>query len=65
MKMDLDQIKKYLLWYILCLCVAASAWTTALVTTIKDGRTALAVIGFVAWPVGVIHGWGIWLGFWP
>ncbi|WP_315740098.1 MULTISPECIES: hypothetical protein [unclassified Bradyrhizobium] len=54
-----------LYWYFGCLIIAASAWITHGVTTIKDGRTLLLLVGTIAWPVGVIHGWGIWLGFWP
>jgi len=54
-----------LYWYFGCMLVAFSAWMTHVVATIKDGRTLLLIAGAIAWPVGVIHGWGIWLGFWP
>lgn len=57
-------MKKYIYWYLACLAVALSAWITHVVTCIKDDRLMLLLIGAIAWPVGVIHGWGIWFGFW-
>jgi hypothetical protein len=47
-----------------CFLIAFSAWMTHVVTTIKDGRFLLLLCGAVMFPIGVIHGWGIWLGFW-
>lgn len=58
-------MKKYIYWYLACLSVALAAWITHVVTCIKDDRLTLLLVGAIAWPVGVIHGWGIWLGFWP
>ncbi|WP_439357822.1 hypothetical protein [Bradyrhizobium sp. DASA03007] len=56
----------YLLYFQLaCMLVAFSAWLTHVITCIKDDRIALLIAGAIAFPIGVIHGWGIWLGFWP
>jgi hypothetical protein len=48
-----------------CLLIAFSAWITHVITCIKDDRIGLLIAGAIAFPIGVIHGWGIWLGFWP
>lgn len=45
--------------------VAFCAWLTHVVTCIQSGRFLLLIAGAIAFPIGVIHGWGIWLGFWP
>ncbi|GAB9152992.1 hypothetical protein [Bradyrhizobium diazoefficiens] len=56
---------KILGWYLVCMVLAAAAWINHVVTCLNDGRTLLLIAGAIAWPVGVIHGWGIWFGFWP
>jgi len=44
--------------------LAIAAWITHVVTCIKAASWALLFIGAIIFPVGVIHGWGIWLGVW-
>jgi hypothetical protein len=48
-----------------CLLVAFCAWITHVVTCIQQDRIPMLIAGAIAFPIGVIHGWGIWLGFWP
>jgi hypothetical protein len=56
----------YLLYFqFSCFMVAFGAWLTHVVTCIREDRIGLLVAGAIAFPIGVIHGWGIWLGFWP
>lgn len=43
--------------------VAAAAWVTHVVTCIKASAWILLLFGCFVFPVGVIHGWGVWLGF--
>lgn len=40
----------------------ALAWITHVVTTIKSASWALLFIGAIFFPVGCVHGTGIWLG---
>jgi hypothetical protein len=54
-----------LLFQFSCFLVAICAWLTHVVTCIKDDRIGLLIAGAIMFPIGVIHGWGIWLGFWP
>jgi hypothetical protein len=56
---------RVLLFQFSCMMVAFCAWLTHVVTCIQSGRFLLLIAGAIAFPIGVIHGWGIWLGFWP
>lgn len=42
---------------------ALSAWLTHVVTCLSDGSWGYLVAGAVFFPIGIIHGFGIWLGF--
>jgi len=35
-----------------------------IITCIKEEAVLFLTIGVILPPVGVIHGWGIWLGIW-
>jgi len=50
------------LCYLACWLIAFAAWVTHVVTCIKTGTYVLLVIGALVFPIGVIHGWAIWLG---
>lgn len=45
------------------LLVSAAAWITHVIVCIKASAWILLLFGCVFAPVGVIHGIGIWLGF--
>lgn len=45
--------------------VSVAAWATHVVNCIIAGKWLLLIAGAIAAPVGVIHGVGIWFGFWP
>ncbi|SDK41703.1 hypothetical protein [Bradyrhizobium ottawaense] len=47
---------------ILCWLLALCAWVTHVVSCLKAGAIALLLIGAIIFPIGVIHGWLIWLG---
>lgn len=54
------------------IAASVAGWITHIVVTIQyptDGGdsvayAALLIVGAFMAPVGVIHGWGIWLGAW-
>ena len=39
-----------------------SAWVTHVITTIQHEQWGLLLIGAIAFPIGIIHGTGIWFG---
>jgi hypothetical protein len=44
--------------------VPVGAWLTHVVTCISDDRWGMLIAGGLIFPVGIIHGIGIWLGVW-
>jgi hypothetical protein len=44
--------------------VVVSAWVTNVVVCIYEHAWALLLIGAIIFPIGVIHGVGVWLGVW-
>ena len=44
------------------LCIIG--WVYGLYVSLKAGNFALAVVGFIILPVGIVNGWGAFLGFW-
>ena len=43
---------------------AFAAWVTHIITCIQDDRWGLLIAGGLVFPVGIIHGIGIWFGAW-
>ena len=41
-----------------------SAWLTSIVFSATNGRQPLLIAAAVFFPVGVVHGLGIWFGGW-
>ena len=39
------------------------AWITHVIVCISDERWIFLLAGAICAPVGVIHGWGVWFGF--
>ena len=39
------------------------AWLTHIVTCIADDRWGLLIAGAFLFPIGIIHGIGVWFGF--
>jgi hypothetical protein len=47
------------------LCVVSLAGlVTHIWVTVTTNYAALLILGLVVPPIGVIHGWGIWFGWW-
>lgn len=41
-----------------------AAWLTHIITTITLSAWGLLIAGAIFFPIGIIHGFGIWLGVW-
>ena len=49
--------------YVIFSLIPLAAWVTHVVTCISDEKWILLLIGALGFPVGIVHGIGIWLGF--
>jgi hypothetical protein len=49
---------------VLVLAVAYSAWLTSIVFCAANGLRPLMIAGAAFFPVGIVHGAGIWFGGW-
>ena len=47
---------------IVLILAAIPAWITHVIVTIQTEQWVLLVVGALVAPVGIIHGFGIWLG---
>ena len=43
---------------------AFGGWLQHLYTCFTDDRWGFLIAGALFFPIGIIHGWGIWFGFW-
>ncbi len=43
---------------------AIPAWLTHVIVTIQSEEWVFLLAGAIFAPIGVIHGFGIWFGFW-
>lgn len=43
-------------------CLAA--WATHIIVCVQDETWLLLIAGAVAFPVGIVHGFGRWFGVW-
>lgn len=50
--------------YIVIWALTFGAWLQHVVFCIQHEKWLFLVAGAICAPVGMIHGWGIWLGFW-
>jgi hypothetical protein len=41
-----------------------SAWATHVIHCFDNGQWGFLIAGAVAFPVAIVHGIGIWFGFW-
>ena len=41
-----------------------AGWITHLIECFSDGRWGFLIAGAIFFPIAVVHGWGIWFGFW-
>ena len=50
--------------YIFGALVCFAAWLTHIIDCLKDGEWGFLIAGALMFPIAVIHGIGIWFGFW-
>lgn len=53
-----------IIFYIFAIIATIGAWIQHVITCIATEQWILLVVGAIVAPVGVIHGWGVWLGVW-
>lgn len=41
-----------------------AAWLTHVFVCLSEGKWGFLFVGAIAFPVAVVHGFGIWFGFW-
>ena len=44
------------------LILTVAGWITHIINCLITGKYILLIAGGIVVPVGVIHGWGLWLG---
>jgi hypothetical protein len=49
---------------LVALALVYSAWLTSIVFCASNGHRRLMIVGATFFPVGVVHGVGVWLGGW-
>jgi hypothetical protein len=49
---------------VVVLAVAYSAWLTSIIFCATNGHRPLMIAGAAFFPVGIVHGIGIWFGGW-
>lgn len=55
---------KTIIAFALGLPIAYSAWLTSLVFCSANDHRPLLIADAVFWPIGIVHGLGLWLGGW-
>lgn len=50
-------------WLIVAL-LSFAGWLTHVIVCLKTAAWGFLIAGAIAFPVGVIHGWGCWFGAW-
>lgn len=61
---SLRKIKGEAEWAILIMLTLGAAWLTHLVTCFQDERWGFLVAGAIFFPIAIVHGIGLWFGFW-
>ena len=52
----------YLVLYFIFLCIPLAAWLTHVLRCINTEAWLFLIAGAIAVPIGIIHGFGIWIG---
>lgn len=51
-------------WVVIVGIGGVAAWITHVITCLNAGKWGFLIAGALFFPVGIIHGIGIWLGVW-
>ena len=46
------------------LILPLAAWITHIVTCLQTGEWGFLIAGALFFPIAIIHGFGVWFGFW-
>jgi hypothetical protein len=49
---------------LLCLAFCYAAWLTSIVFCAANGARPLLIAGAAFFPIGIVHGIGVWFGGW-
>ena len=44
--------------------VCFAAWLTHVIVCLQQGEWGFLIAGALAFPIAIVHGFGIWCGFW-
>jgi hypothetical protein len=44
--------------------MATAGWATQVIVSVQGAQWLLLIAGAIVVPVGMVHGWGLWLGAW-
>tara|TARA_B100001057_G_scaffold372633_1_gene376874 strand:- start:1792 stop:1956 length:165 start_codon:yes stop_codon:yes gene_type:complete len=50
-------------WAYLIIGISSAAWITHVVTCLSDDRWGFLIAGAIMAPIAIVHGIGIWFGF--
>jgi hypothetical protein len=50
--------------YAVTLFVILAAWITHVITCLSSASWGFLIAGALFFPVGIVHGFGIWIGVW-
>ena len=51
-------------FWVLFLVGGVGAWFQHLYTCFTEEKWGFLIAGAIFFPIAIVHGWGIWLGFW-
>lgn len=51
------------LFYVVLGCTLLAAWFTHIIVCLSDDRWGFLIAGALFFPIAIIHGLGIWFGF--
>jgi len=57
-------VSYFSLAYVAILVTAFASWVTHIVSCINSASWLFLIAGAILPPIGIIHGYGVWLGFW-
>ncbi len=49
---------------VMSIILGVAAWLTHIFTCLANGEWGFLIAGALAFPIAIIHGIGIWFGFW-
>ena len=49
---------------IFLMIISSAAWLTHVITCLQDERWEFLIAGALFFPVAIVHGIGLWFGYW-